>query len=68
MRIRVTSAHTAQVINKLDAEYDEEFLDREIMTMKKVCALGFRVQGLGCVPISLGIQQSMLSSFPTVKS
>jgi hypothetical protein len=43
MRIRVTHAHTAQVINKLDAEYDEEFLDREIMTMKKVCALGFRV-------------------------
>jgi len=26
-----------KVINKLDAEYDEEFLDREIMTMKKGC-------------------------------
>jgi len=26
----------SQVINKLDADYDEEFLDREIMTMKKV--------------------------------
>jgi hypothetical protein len=29
-----------QVINKLDADYDEEFLDREIMTMKKVCVGG----------------------------
>mmetsp|Transcript_39194 Transcript_39194/g.57605 ORF Transcript_39194/g.57605 Transcript_39194/m.57605 type:complete len:501 (-) Transcript_39194:211-1713(-) len=26
-----------KVINKLDADYDEEFLDREIMTMKKGC-------------------------------
>lgn len=27
-----------KVINKIDPDYDEEFLDREIMTMKKVRA------------------------------
>jgi calcium/calmodulin-dependent protein kinase I len=26
-----------KIIDKLDSEYDEEFLDREIMTMKKAC-------------------------------
>jgi len=39
----------AQVINKLDAEYDEEFLDREIMTMKKV------TKDMLCAAVSLSV-------------